>query len=121
MNPSRPLKREMVEELQREQPSALVELVMRRQEALEEMRQEVGRLQRRVSELEEQNRPPSAPFRRAERERVKEPRKPGRKPGHPGACRAMPDHIDEEIEVGLRGLSPMRRSAGRDRALSPIP
>ena len=82
MNPSRPLKREMLEELQREQPSALIELVMRMQEALEEMRQEVGRLQRRVSELEEQNRPPSAPFRRAERERVKEPGKPGRKPGH---------------------------------------
>lgn len=101
MNPSRPLKREMVEELQKEQPSALIELVMGMQEALEEMRQEVGRLQRRVSELEEQNRPPSAPFRRAERERVKEPGKPGRKPGHPGACRAIPDHIDEEIEVGL--------------------
>ena len=91
----------MLEELQKEQPSALIELVMRMQEALEEMRQEVGRLQRRVAELEEQNRPPSAPFRRAERERVKEPGKSGRKPGHPGACRATPDHIDEEIEVGL--------------------
>jgi hypothetical protein len=46
VNPSRPLKREMLEELQKEQPSALIELVMRMQEALEEMRQEVGRLQR---------------------------------------------------------------------------
>jgi hypothetical protein len=66
VNRSRPLKREMLEELQKEQPSALIELVMRMQEALDEMRQEVGRLQRRVAELEVQNRPPSAPFRRAE-------------------------------------------------------
>jgi hypothetical protein len=40
VNPSRPLKREMVEELQKEQPSALLKLVMRMQEALEEMRQD---------------------------------------------------------------------------------
>jgi hypothetical protein len=49
VNRSRPLKREMLEELQKEQPSALIELVMRMQEALDEMRQEVGRLQRRVA------------------------------------------------------------------------
>ena len=49
MNPNRPLTREMLEELQKGHPSALIELVMRMQEALEEMRQEVGRLQRRVA------------------------------------------------------------------------
>lgn len=101
MNPKQPLNREMLEGLQREQPSALIELVLRMQEALEGLRGEVGRLQRRVAELEEQNRPPSAPFRRREEERVKEPKKPGRKPGHPGACRAVPNDLDEEIEVSL--------------------
>ena len=51
MNPNRPLTREMLEELQKGHPSALIELVMRMQEVLEEMRQKVGSLRRRVAEL----------------------------------------------------------------------
>jgi hypothetical protein len=51
MNPNRPLTREMLEELQKGHPSALIELVMRMQEAFEEMRQKVERLRRRVAEL----------------------------------------------------------------------
>ena len=71
------------------------------QEHLAELRAEIGRLQARVAELEAQNRPPSAPFRRREEERSKSPKKPGRPPGHEGSCRKVPAVIDEVIEVPL--------------------
>ena len=85
----------------REAPEAVVNLVMVMQEKLAELTEQVGRLQQRVAELEEENRPPSAPFRRREDERSTSPKKPGRPPGHPGSCRRVPTHIDEQIEVPL--------------------
>jgi polyhydroxyalkanoate synthesis regulator phasin len=50
--------------LVREAPEAVVSLVMVMQEKLGELTEQVGRLQQRVAELEAENRPPSAPFRR---------------------------------------------------------
>jgi len=101
LNPNAPLTREAVEALAREAPAALVNLVRLMQEQLVELRAEIGRLQARVAELEEQNRPPSAPFRRREEERQAAPKKPGRAPGHPGSCRRVPERVDENIEVPL--------------------
>ena len=45
----------------------------------------------------------AAPFRRRESKKVAEGEKkrPGRKPGYPGTCRAVPEHVDEEIEKPL--------------------
>jgi hypothetical protein len=42
----------------------------------------------------------AAPFRRRENKKVPEGEKkrPGRKPGHPGTNRPVPEHIDQEIE-----------------------
>lgn len=71
------------------------------QEHLEAQRAQIAQLQARVAELEEQNRPPSAPFRRRDDQRKAEPKRPGRAPGHPGSCRRVPEHIDEAIEVPL--------------------
>lgn len=85
----------------REAPEAVVNLVMVMQEQIAELRAEVGRLQQRVAELEEQNRPPSAPFRRREEQRKTNPKAPGRAPGHPGSYRRVPEMVDEEIEVPL--------------------
>ena len=101
MNVNAPLSREFVEALARESPAAVANLVMVMQEHLVELRAEIGRLQARVAELEAQNRPPSAPFRRREDERTKSPKKPGRPPGHEGSCRKVPVVIDEVIEVPL--------------------
>jgi hypothetical protein len=44
-----------------------------------------------------------APFRRRESRKVPEGSRkpPGRPPGHPGARRALPDHVDEHAEVPL--------------------
>ncbi len=43
----------------------------------------------------------AAPFRRTEPERNPNPARPGRKPGHVGAYRAKPDHIDDHVQVPL--------------------
>src|SRR5512144_2504553 len=48
---------------------------------------------------------PAAPFRR--RQRLKVPadqkRRPGRRKGHPGAYRRLPDHVDEPAEAPPAG------------------
>jgi transposase len=43
----------------------------------------------------------AAPFRLEPQKRAVAPKRPGRKRGHPGACRHKPDHIDEYLEVQL--------------------
>lgn len=101
MNPAAPLTRESLEALADEAPQALVNLVLVMQEHLAQQRAQIAQLQARVAELEEQNRPPSAPFRRREDQRKAEPKRPGRAPGHPGSCRRVPEVIDEAIEVPL--------------------
>ncbi|HEY5895083.1 MAG TPA: hypothetical protein VIT91_17830, partial [Chthoniobacterales bacterium] len=85
-----PLSRETLEALQREAPGALVNLVLTMQEEMMRMRADIGRLQERIAQLEGENRPPSAPFRRREDERKSDPKKPGRGSGHPGSCRKVP-------------------------------
>jgi hypothetical protein len=74
----------------------------------EQWRQQVQELQRQRTVLEEQlaeaqraAHRAAAPFRVPEQRRGPHPRRPGRAAGHPGACRARPAHIDEEIEVPL--------------------
>jgi len=59
-------------------------------------------------QLEQQRRTSArqaAPFRRRETKKVSESEKkrPGRKPGHPGAHRAVPEQVDQEIEEPLCG------------------
>jgi len=43
----------------------------------------------------------AAPFRVEPQKRSVAPKRPGRKPGHAGACRHKPDEIDEHLEVQL--------------------
>jgi hypothetical protein len=101
LKPFIPLPREQVEALVRESPEAVVNLVMVMQEKMAELTEQVGQLRQRVAELEAQNRPPSAPFRRREDERSASPKKPGRAPDHPGSYRRVPTQIDEQVEVPL--------------------
>ena len=107
----------MIERLMREAPEALVQLVLTMQEEMTRLRADIGRLQARVEELEAQNRPPSAPFRRGEKERKSDPKKPGRKKGHPGSYRKVPEVIDEVIEVPLCGCP---QCAGALEGVTPI-
>src|ERR1700724_835905 len=43
----------------------------------------------------------AAPFRIEAQKRAAAPKRPGRKRGHPGACRRKPEQIDESLEVQL--------------------
>ena len=66
--------------------------------------EQLGRLQKQVAELERASARQAAPFRREEKKKVPvgEKKKPGRQPGHLGACRQIPEHVDQEVEVPLR-------------------
>ncbi|HEY5892057.1 MAG TPA: hypothetical protein VIT91_02395 [Chthoniobacterales bacterium] len=71
------------------------------QEEMMRMRADIGRLQERIAQLEGENRPPSAPFRRREAECKSDPKSPGAAVAIravTGKCRKV---IDEEIEVPL--------------------
>jgi len=70
---------------------------------LEALRSANRHLQERLAELERASARQAAPFRRREKQKVpaSQRKKPGRKPGHPGAYRQIPDHIDQEVEVPL--------------------
>lgn len=72
------------------------------------LRQQLATLSQQRATLEEQlaqaqraAHRPAAPFRIAEERRCPHPRRPGRAAGHPGACRARPARIDQQIEVPL--------------------
>jgi len=88
-------------------PQKIIESLLRRIAALEQtvtLLHEENRLLR--EQLEQQRRTSArqaAPFRRRETKKVSESEKkqPGRKPGHPGAHRAVPEHVDQEIEEPL--------------------
>ena len=63
----------------------------------------VRKLRERVEQLERENARQAGPFRRREELKVKpeNKKKPGRKPGHPGAFRQLPRDFDETIVVTL--------------------
>jgi hypothetical protein len=84
---------------------------------IEELRTQNKRLSERIEQLEQENRQlreqlgqaqgaamrQAAPFRRDEQRKIppEQQKPPGRKPGHPGSCREVPQHIDETAEVPL--------------------
>jgi len=63
--------------------------------------QRIADLQQQLEEAQRAAHRQAAPFRIPEKKRTADPKKPGRRKGHPGACRPRPDHIDEEISVPL--------------------
>lgn len=76
-------------------------------EALRDKRKRISELTERIDELEREGKRQAAPFRR--REQTKKPpsqhKSPGRKKGHRGHCRPVPDEdeVDHTHEVGLSG------------------
>jgi transposase len=81
----------------------LERLVEAQQTRIHELEDENRQLRQQLDEAQRQAARQAAPFRRDERRKVpdSEKKRPGRKPGHPGAYRAIPDHIDESVEVPL--------------------
>lgn len=79
-------------------------------EELKQSQQEVNRLskanndlQQRLEQLERESARQAAPFRRRAKKKVDpaQKKRPGRKPGHAGACRPTPEQVDQEVEVPL--------------------
>ncbi len=103
-----PLLREGLEELARQKPLLLVEMILEQRYAIEQQRQAIAALERRVSELEEALRqssggpPGAAPFRIEPHKRKEAPKAPGRGEGHRGEFRMAPEQVDETIEVPLK-------------------
>jgi transposase len=87
----------------REENARLRQQLAEALERIAQLEQENSRLQQRLDELERESARQAAPFRRGEAKKVPpgERKRPGRKPGHPGAYRQRPAHVDEEIEVPL--------------------
>lgn len=119
-----PLLREGLEELAREKPLLLVEMVLEQRRAIEQQRQAIAALERRVSELEEALRqssggpPGAAPFRIEAHKRKVAPKAPGRREGHRGEFRLAPEQVDETIEVPLEQCPSCGRALEKTTRLS---
>jgi transposase/cell division protein FtsB len=106
----------------KQEPDKLIEIILRQVAAVEELSKEIQELKKQNEELKQQIRDlndrnnglsskveeleksaarQAAPFRIADKKRKTNPKQPGRPEGHPGAHRAIPDHVDQEIEVKL--------------------
>jgi hypothetical protein len=77
------------------------EIRTRLAEALDANRQ----LRDRLEEAERASARQAAPFRRRESEEVPDgsKKRPGRPKGHPGVYRAVPDHVDADLDIPLPG------------------
>ncbi len=69
----------------------------------------------KVEALEKKAARQAAPFRIEDQKRVAHPKKPGRPKGHPGCCRSIPEHVDEEITVPLESCPHCGREVGSRR------
>src|SRR5438128_9628618 len=101
------LEREVIEQLVREQPPAVVELVLQQGAAIARQQEAIKALEERVRQLEEAlsqsgGGPGAAPFRLEPHKRKAAPKAPGREPGHRGEFRSAPEAIDQTIEVALK-------------------
>jgi transposase len=99
----------------RDRPDELVEIILRQAGVIEQLQKELADLKQQIKDINDRNDGLSAklealekkaarqaaPFRIDEKHRVVERKKPGRAQGHAGVCRAVPDHVDEEIVVPL--------------------
>lgn len=115
----------------REQPDRLIEIILRQAGVIEEQQQKIQELEKQIQDLNDRNNGLSgrleqlekaaarqaAPFRIADKHRKASPGKPGRKPGHPGAHRSIPDHVDEEIVVPLTQCPDCGQAVQQSRAV----
>jgi regulator of replication initiation timing len=77
--------------------------VGRQDQRIDELVAENQQLRDQLEQAQRENARQAAPFRRREKLKKKddEKKRPGRKGGHTGTCRKVPEQIDEEVEVPL--------------------
>jgi transposase len=102
-----PLLRKELEEVAHQQPLLLVEMVLEQRRAIEQQREAIAALEKRVRQLEEAleqrggGPPGAAPFRVEPHRRKALRKRPGRSEGHRGEFRIAPELIEQTIEVRL--------------------
>ena len=81
----------------------LLQRIAELEQTVAKLREENDHLRKQLEQHQRTNARQAAPFRRRNNKKVppEEKKQPGRKPGHPGTCRPVPEQIDEEIEVPL--------------------
>jgi len=84
---------------------ALKAKVRRQDKRIDELVAENTALREQLEQARRQAARQAAPFRRRDKKKTSDDQKkpPGRKDGHKGHCRKVPDHIDEQVEVPLDG------------------
>jgi transposase len=99
----------------RDKPDELIEIIVRQAEAIQKLTLKIEQLEQQIKDLNDRNDGLSAkvqaletkaarqaaPFRIEDKKRASSPKKPGRLKGHPGSYRAIPDQVDEQIQVPL--------------------
>lgn len=113
------------------EPQVNIETLLQRIAVMEQtiaaMQDENRLLREQLEQQQRTNARQAAPFRRRENKKTPDDQKkrPGRKPGHPGANRPVPEHVDQEIEKPLDGCPkcgevhsshPLQTSRGRGAA-----
>lgn len=118
-----------IEQMAKEEPSqlahvALMQIAQLQQRAAQlkalraELKQKeahIAELQKQLLEAQKAALRQAAPFRVPEQKRSREPKRPGRPAGHPGACRPRPQRIDEEIVLELERCAVCGGSQWRDQ------
>jgi len=113
----------------REQPDRLIEIILRQAGVIEELRAEIQSLKDQIKDLNDRNdglcakvgaleqkaARQAAPFRIREQQRKADPQKPGRKAGHAGSCRPVPEVVEEQIVVPLRACPQCGQKVGPSR------
>jgi hypothetical protein len=87
----------------RQENRALRAVVAALEKRIADLMAENKALRDQLDEAQRQAARQAAPFRRRDANKVAEGqrKRPGRPDGHPGACRAVPAHVDEHIDVPL--------------------
>lgn len=102
----------------------VLEVVQLRRE-LQETQAQVKQLEEQLQEVQRQAHRQAAPFRRPDWQRSRHPGRPGRKAGHAGSYRRVPERIDWEVEVPLKVCphcgGPVRDKRQRVQYIEEIP
>jgi transposase len=97
-----------------------LQIVAQQRAQIDELQRQLRAAQERIAQLEQISARQAAPFRRPDEKKISpsERKRPGRKPGHPGASRQRPAVIDDTIEVPLPGAC--EHCGGRFTDRSPL-
>jgi hypothetical protein len=72
-----------------------------RQKRIQDANKQIDELRKQLEEAQRAPHRQAAPFRVPEAKRKAEPKRPGRRAGHPGACRPKPDHVNDDVSVDM--------------------